>query len=78
MRKKEWKLVVTFYTTADAMAMEQVCREQQAEGRLIPVPKSISAGCGLAWCAGSECRDALKQIMQNAGIHEEDMRECLI
>ena len=27
MRKKELKLVVTFHTTADAMAMEKTCRE---------------------------------------------------
>ena len=27
MRKKELKLVVTFHTTADAMAMEKACKE---------------------------------------------------
>ena len=26
MRKKELKLVVTFHTTADAMAMEKACK----------------------------------------------------
>ena len=49
MRKKELKLVLTFHTTADAMAMEKACKEQNAPGRLIPVPRAISAGCGLAW-----------------------------
>ena len=48
MRTKKLQLVVTFHTTADAMAMEQACKKMQAEGRLIPVPKAISAGCGLA------------------------------
>ena len=48
MRKKELKLVVTFHTTADAMAMEKACKEKETEGRLIPVPREISAGCGLA------------------------------
>ena len=51
MRKKELKLVVTFHTTADAMAMEKACKEQNVPGRIIPVPRTISAGCGLAWCA---------------------------
>ena len=78
MRKKEWKLIVTFATTADAMAMEQICRKEQVEGRLIPVPKSITAGCGLAWCAGLECREALKAVLECAGIAEEAMQECLI
>lgn len=78
MREKKLQLVVTFHTTADAMAMEQTCKERQAPGRLIPVPRAISAGCGLAWCAGLECRETLKGIMRSAGIHEEDMHECMI
>lgn len=78
MRKKELKLVVTFHTTADAMAMEKVCKEKGADGRLIPVPRAISAGCGLAWCAGLEHRDALKEIMDGVGIEEEDMHECMV
>ena len=53
MRKKELKLVVTFHTTTDAMAMEKACKEAGAPGRLIPVPREISAGCGLSWCAGT-------------------------
>lgn len=51
MRKKELKLVVTFHTTADAMAMEKACKENNTPGRIIPVPRAISAGCGLSWCA---------------------------
>lgn len=39
MRKKELKLVVTFHTTTDAMAMEKACKEAGAPGRLIPVPR---------------------------------------
>ncbi len=78
MRKKELKLVVTFHTTADAMAMEKACKERQAEGRLIPVPREISAGCGLAWCASLECKDVLKKVMESVGIQEEDMHECMV
>ena len=51
MIKKTEKLVITFYTTTAAMAMEKLCKESGADGRLIPVPGSISADCGLAWCA---------------------------
>ena len=54
MRKKELKLVVTFHTTADAMAMEKACKERSVPGRIIPVPRAISAGCGLSWCAELE------------------------
>ena len=67
MRKKELKLVITFHTTADAMAMEKECKKVGAQGRMIPVPRSISAGCGLSWCAPLECREELKNVMQGIG-----------
>ena len=78
MRKKQRKLVVTFHTTADAMAMEQVCRQRQVEGRLIPVPTAISAGCGLSWCAELSDREEIAAMMEKAGIKEEEMHECMV
>lgn len=78
MRKKELKLVVAFHTTADAMAMEKVCKETGVPGRLIPVPRSVSAGCGLAWCAALEDRERIVEVLENAGIEEEDLHECLV
>lgn len=78
MKKKELKLVVTFHTTADAMAMEKACRGREVPGRLIPVPRSISAGCGLAWCAPLEERERLSQVMEDSGIGEEAMHQCLL
>ena len=60
MRKKELKLIVTFHTTADAMAMEKCCKEHQVPGRLIPVPREISAGCGLSWCADLKEREKVQ------------------
>ncbi len=78
MRKKELKLVVTFHTTADAMAMEKVCKTNGVPGRIIPVPRAISAGCGLAWCAELDEKDAIAAMMKQAGIQEEDMHECMV
>ena len=70
MIKKELKLIITFHTTTEAMAMEKACKESGAEGRIIPVPRSISAGCGLAWCAKLE---SMKQ-----GIITQEIQECLV
>ena len=78
MRKKELKLVVTFHTTADAMAMEKTCKEKNAPGRLIPVPRAISAGCRLAWCAALEEREAILSVMGEAGIESEALHECMV
>ena len=51
MRSKTLKLVVTFHTTAAAMAMEALCKAQNLPGRLIPTPRELTADCGMAWCA---------------------------
>ena len=50
MREKSWKYIVTFQTTTAAMAFESLCAKENVPGRLIPVPKELSSGCGLAWC----------------------------
>lgn len=78
MRKKELKLVVTFHTTSDAMAMEKACKTEGAPGRLIPVPRTISAGCGLAWCAGLGDREVINNVLQKVGLQEEEMHECMV
>ena len=78
MREKELRLVVTFHTTADAMAMEKACREHEVPGRLIPVPRSISAGCGLAWCAPIAERGTLCGVMDEDRIGAEGLHECLV
>lgn len=78
MRKKELKLVVTFHTTADAMAMEKACQELHVPGRLIPVPREISAGCGLAWCAPFEVQERVESIMRENGIEQDALHECMV
>lgn len=70
--------MVAFHTTADAMAMEKACKENGVSGRLIPVPRSISAGCGLAWCAALEERANIVGVLRSAGIEEEELHECLV
>ena len=50
-REKTEKVVFTFHTTTMAMRMEQCAKDSGCQGRLIPVPRQISAGCGMAFCA---------------------------
>ena len=52
-REKTMKVVFAFPTTTMAMKMEAAAKAKEAPGRLIPVPRQISAGCGMAWCAPS-------------------------
>ena len=72
-RVRKPALVVTFPTTAAAMACEQLCGEQGLPGRMIPVPGEISAGCGLAWKAVPQDRDVLAGALDAAGVAVEGM-----
>lgn len=78
MIKKTTKLIITFHTTTDAMAMEVACKSLGAPGRLIPVPRSISAGCGLAWCAPPECESSLRSLIEESGLRHQEMQLCMI
>ena len=66
MREKQPRFVVTFRTTAEAMAMEKQCRETGVPGRLIPLPRAISAGCGMCWSAPWESREAVEDLVMEA------------
>ena len=62
--------------TSEAMAMEQRCQEAGLAGRLIPVPRTITADCGLAWRAELSLRpqlEALTQSMDVAGYYELEL-----
>lgn len=60
------------------MAMERFCKEQGAAGRLIPVPRQISAGCGLAWSAPPEVGEALRSQLEKEGLFYESWQEAVI
>ena len=49
MRARKTYIVLSFRTTLEAMEWEKQCMTQNVPGRLIPLPREISAGCGLAW-----------------------------
>ncbi len=68
MRTKSERCVVTFPTTTAAMEMETACRAAGLPGRLIPVPRSITAGCGICWAAPPESRTALEELVMERHI----------
>ena len=74
MREKKPALIITFSTTTDAMGMEQFCGRSGLPERLIPVPREISAGCGLAWKAPVEAEAELLTVMTGAGVHWQETR----
>ncbi|MED9965440.1 MAG: DUF3343 domain-containing protein [Blautia sp.] len=74
MREKKDALIITFSTTAEAMKTEKYCEKNGFSGRLIPVPREITAGCGLAWKAAPQEMEQLPKSLSAAGIHWEEAR----
>lgn len=66
IHKKGAQLYVTFYTSADAMALERACRAAGLPGRLLPVPRSITSDCGVAWATAPGQRTALTALLEQA------------
>lgn len=52
--------------------------ESGAKGRLIPVPRSLSAGCGLAWCTDLEEKERIVDIMEEKKIDREALHEVFV
>lgn len=70
------RLLVTFHTTSGAIAMEKRCKAQGIPGRLIPVPRSITADCGMAWRAELDQRQTLEQITADLDVDGFYEIEC--
>ncbi len=77
-REKTLRVVLSFETTTMAMKMERQARLAGAPGRLIPLPRQISAGCGMAWSAPAAARPALERLIQENEIVVEHIAELLL
>lgn len=64
MRPKELQCVVTFQTTTEAMSFEEIAKEAGLSGRIIPLPRAIAAGCGLAWREDPKNRVSLEKLLK--------------
>ncbi len=57
-------LIIAFDETAQAMGAERCFQERGLPGRLIPIPREITAGCGLAWKAPPQEQQRLKEALE--------------
>ncbi len=78
MRVRVPSLVISFPTTSDATACEKLCREKGLPGRIIPLPSSISAGCGLAWKTYVDMGKQMTVELDAAGVAWDQMKVCTL
>ncbi len=60
------------------MAFEKVAKDAGLTGRLIPLPRTISAGCGLAWREDPTRRDSLERLLAEHRIGYDRIHELVI
>ncbi|HAG68374.1 MAG TPA: phytoene dehydrogenase [Lachnospiraceae bacterium] len=70
-------VIVTFHTTAEAMATEKICRKNEIEGRLISVPRNLSADCGIAWKGPKKTRKRLEEALETNRIEFDGVYEMV-
>lgn len=78
MREGRPRLVVTFHTTAAAMATERLCGARGLEGKLIPVPRRVTSDCGIAWSAPPELRGTLEALLAEGGVEPAGYYEMIL
>ncbi len=73
MRQSKEFLVITFSETTDAMAAEKLFAEKGIPGRIIPIPRQLSAGCGLSFKTEMEWKAGAEAVLGEAGIRWHEM-----
>ncbi|RRD40674.1 DUF3343 domain-containing protein [Leptotrichia sp. OH3620_COT-345] len=63
MKKDKIKVIITFQSMSDAIYVEKILKAEKVKGRLIPVPRKISSGCGIAWCSDIELKEGIIKII---------------
>lgn len=69
---KEKKLYITFYTFSEAIATESICKSKNIDGKLVPVPRVLSAGCGVAWQCLPDLQKNILNLLESEDIEWEE------
>ena len=64
--------IATFDTTHIALYFEKACRAEGLSVKIVPVPRSISASCGLACSYPCADADGVKKIAAEKSIEVAD------
>ena len=78
MKPKTPRVVVTFHTTAEAMATEKLCSKNNLNGKLISAPRALSADCGIAWSVPAALRETVEKLLTDNAIEYDGIHELLL
>lgn len=77
MNKQKY-LIITFAQTTMALYMERVCRADGRDGRIIPLPREIDAGCGLVWASQDRDEDGWRAYLAQRNVEYQRMLEAMV
>lgn len=60
---KEW-LIITFETEHAALHFSTLCKQTGIAGRLMPIPRKLSAGCGIAWRSEPAWQESIQTLIE--------------
>lgn len=68
-------LYISFHTSAEAMATEKKAKLNNINGKLVPLPRRISASCGIAYETDIASKDLIKRILEENYIEWDEFIE---
>ncbi len=75
MINKKLKLIVTFFTTSEAMATEKACKVNGIKGALISAPRKLAADCGISYASDVDNKEKIKQLLKDKKIEYDKILE---
>lgn len=78
MIAKKRTIVVVFHTTAEAMALERLCKSKGLPGRLFPVPRALTSDCGIAWGCEPSVKEMLEQAIEESSLDVAGIYELMV
>lgn len=78
MIKKELKIVVTFFTSSEAMACEKECKIAQIEGKLISAPRELTSDCGISYKTDLKYKEDIEKLLKEKNIEYDKINEIYL
>lgn len=66
---KHKRLIVTYWTSSEAIATEMACNKKGLSGgRIITTPRGLTADCGMAFSIGIEHKEVFEKLLKDEKI----------
>ena len=75
MLNKKRSIIVTYFSSTEAIATEKICNKEGIGGRIITTPRHITADCGMSFSIGIEQKDKLVELLKKERIKYDKIIE---